>query len=70
MRTYPSEEALVAAYWRRLVRSIDPARAGKRGKPLSKTYSAVRQYFAASRNAPRRRSGSHQGRKINPSIAG
>jgi len=30
MRTFPSEEALVAAYWRKLARSIDRPRAGKR----------------------------------------
>jgi len=30
MRTFPSEEALVAAYWRRLARFIERPRAGKR----------------------------------------
>ena len=52
MKTFPSEEALVAAYWRRLARSIDRADAGKRQKPSglkTQTGSGVRQRFAGSR---------------------
>jgi hypothetical protein len=49
MRTFPSEEALVAAYWRKLARSIDRPRTGKRPKvPQSAGRSGVRQRFAAS----------------------
>jgi hypothetical protein len=53
MKTFLSEEALVAAYWRRLARSIDPAGGGERKKPSllkSRAGSGVRQRFAASRN--------------------
>jgi len=53
MKTFPSEEALVAAYWRRLARSIDGPRVGKgrKGSRLkSRVRSGVRQRFAASRN--------------------
>jgi hypothetical protein len=53
MNTFPSEEALVAAYWRRLARSIDSASGGKRRKTSSLKSQArlgVRQYFTASRN--------------------
>ncbi len=53
MRTFPSEEALVAAYWRKLARSIDWPRGGKRQK-LSRLKSGasprVRQRFTAARN--------------------
>jgi hypothetical protein len=50
MKIFPSEEALVAAYWRKLARSIDKARVGKRPK-LSQSASrrGVRQRFAASK---------------------
>ena len=62
MKTFPSEEALVAAYWRRLARSIDPG-AGKRKKPSSlelEAHVGPPQHFAAvKRNVkpaiPRRR---------------
>jgi hypothetical protein len=53
MKTFPSEEALVAAYWRRLAPSIDRTGAGKRRKssPLkSPAGSGARQRFAASRS--------------------
>jgi hypothetical protein len=53
MRAFPSEEALVAAYWRRLARSIDRAGAGKRRNSSwlkSQARSGVRQRFAASGN--------------------
>jgi hypothetical protein len=53
MRTFPSEEALVAAYWRKLARSIDRPRGGKRQKPSRFKLGArpgVRQRFTASRN--------------------
>jgi hypothetical protein len=67
MSTFPSAEALVAAYWRRLARSIDRADAGKRQKPSwlkTRAGSGVRQRFAASRNVKptiptRRVRGSH-----------
>ena len=67
MRTFPSEEVLVAAYWLKLARSIDRAGAGKRQKPpwlKSQRGSGVRQRFAASRNVKpttptRRARGSH-----------
>ena len=58
MRTFPSEEALVAAYWRRLARSIDPAGPGKRLKPSSLKSQA------------HLRSRGHLRRKITPAIAG
>jgi hypothetical protein len=49
MRMFPSEEALVAAYWRKLARSIDRPRTGKRPKlPQSAGRQGVRQRFAAS----------------------
>src|SRR5262249_27854032 len=54
MRTFPSEEALVAAYWRRLARSIDRARAGKRTKPSASESGArpgARQRFVGSNKA-------------------
>jgi hypothetical protein len=52
MRTFPSEEALVAAYWRKLARSIDRPRTGKRPKlPHSAGRSGVRQRLAASEPA-------------------
>ena len=84
MRTFPSEETLVAAYWRRLARSIDSASAGKRRKTSSlksQASAGVRQYLATSRNvkpavgtrrahASHLRSGGHPRRKINPAIAG
>jgi len=84
MRTFPSDEALVAAYWRRLARSIDWADTGKRGKSSSvklQAGSGVRQHLAASRNgkraiptrrtpASRLRSGGHIRRKIATAIAG
>ena len=84
MKTFPSEEVLVAAYWRRLARSIDPASGGKRRKISllkSQARTGVRQYLTASRNvrpatparrarASHLRSGGHQRRKINPAIAG
>jgi hypothetical protein len=53
MRTFPSEEVLVAAYWRRLARSIDRAGAGKRQKRSaseSRVRPGVRQQFAGSDN--------------------
>jgi hypothetical protein len=53
MKTFPSEEALVAAYWRRLARSIDRTGAGKRRKSSSLKLPVgpgARQRFAASRN--------------------
>src|SRR5262245_5057788 len=49
MKTFLSEEALVAAYWRRLARSIDKPRARKRrrlSRLKSGVRSAVRQRFA------------------------
>lgn len=50
MKTFPSEEALVAAYWRRLARSIDRADAGKRQKPSwLKTRTGLRQRFAGAK---------------------
>ena len=80
MNSFSSKEALVAAYWRRLARSIDSGSAGKRRKPSSQAHSRVRQYFSASRNvdpaiptrharASELRSGGHRRRKINPAIA-
>ena len=49
MKTFPSEEALVAAYWRKLARSIDRPRTGKRPKlPQSAGRPEVRQRFTAS----------------------
>src|SRR5262249_20534104 len=56
MNTFPSEEALVAAYWRRLARSIDSASGGKRRKTSSlksQVRLGVRRYFTASRNVTR-----------------
>jgi len=53
MKTFPSKEALVAAYWRRLARSIDRTGAGKRRKPSSLKLpvgAEARQRFAGSRN--------------------
>ena len=51
MKIFPSEEALVAAYWRRLARSIDRMGAGKRRKSLKLPVGPrARQRFAASRN--------------------
>ena len=68
MRTFPSQEALVAAYWGKLARSIDRPRDGKRQKLVwlkSGACSGVRQRFTDSRSvnqevqravrAPRRR---------------
>jgi hypothetical protein len=52
MRTFPSEEALVAAYWRKLARSIDWAGARKRGKTSPSESSArpgVRQRLRSAR---------------------
>jgi len=52
MNTFPSEEALVAAYWQRLARSIDPASAGKRRKAFSlksRGGTGVGQYLTGSR---------------------
>ena len=49
MKTFPSEGALVAAYWRKLARSIDRPRPGKRAKlPQSAGRPEVRRRFAAS----------------------
>jgi hypothetical protein len=51
MRTFPSEEALVAAYWRKLARSIDRSVGGKREKSSrlkSQPGSGVRQRLAGS----------------------
>jgi hypothetical protein len=81
MNGFQSKEALVAAYWRRLARSIDPASARKRKKSSSQARAAERQYFGASRNvkpaiptrlarASQLPSGGHLRRKINPAIAG
>jgi len=84
MRTFPSAEALVAAYWRRLARSIDWPSAGKRRKHSllkSQAHSGVRQYLAASRNvdpavptrrprASHLRTAGHRRGKITPAIAG
>jgi hypothetical protein len=52
MRTFPSEEALVAAYWRRLARSIDRTGVERRKSSSlkSKAQSGVRQYFTSSRD--------------------
>jgi hypothetical protein len=83
MNTFPAEEALVAAYLRRLARSIDSASAEKRRKTSSLKSHAragVRQYLATSRNiepaiptrparASRLRNGGHQHRKINLAMA-
>ena len=84
MRAFPSEEALVAAYWRRLARSIDGPSTGKRRKHSllkSHAHSRVGHYLAASRNVdpaiptgrPRtshlRTAGYRRG-KITPAIAG
>ena len=62
MTTFLSEEALVAAYWRRLARSIDPG-AGTRKKPSSlesEAHFGPPQHFAALKGnvkpaIPRRR---------------
>ena len=84
MNTFPAEEALVAAYWRRLARSIDSASAEKRRKTSSSKSQAragMRQYLAAVRNVkpaipirrPRAsvlRGGGHRRRKISPATAG
>ena len=84
MKTFPAEEALVAAYWRRLARSIDSASAEKRRKTSSSKSQAragMRQYLAALRNVkpatPTRRApasplrgGSDRHRKIRPATAG
>jgi len=81
MRAFHFEEELVAAYWRRLARSIDPASTGKGRKSSSQVRAGVRQDFTTSRNVdpaiPTRRarasrltSGAHQRRKINPTIPG
>ena len=84
MNTFLSEEALVAAYWRRLARSIDSASTEKGRKTSSlksQARAGVRQYLATSRNikpaistrrprASHLRSGGHQRRKINPATAG
>jgi len=54
MKTFLSGEALVAAYWRKLARSIDNPRIGKRAKlfPAARR-PRVRQSFADSQNANR-----------------
>jgi hypothetical protein len=54
MRTFPSKEALVAAYWRRLARSIDRAGAEKRRKSSaseSRVRPGVRQRLIGLANA-------------------
>ena len=64
MRTFPSEEALVAAYWRRLARSIDKGGVRKRPKlSRSGARAGVRQRFVSSKSlkpvvATRRKHGS------------
>jgi len=50
MRTFPSEEALVAAYWRKLARSIEKPGLRKRAKLSHSAGShGVRQHFAAAK---------------------
>jgi len=54
MRTFPSEEALVAAYWKKLGRSIerpDVEKLRNISLPKSKAQQGVRQRFAGSQNA-------------------
>ena len=50
MRTFPSEQALVAAYWRKLARSIDKPDLRKRAT-LSQSAGRPggRQHFAAAK---------------------
>jgi hypothetical protein len=53
MKTFLSEEALVAAYWRRLARSIDrtgPAKRRKSSSLKSPAGTGGRKRFAAPRN--------------------
>lgn len=67
MKTLLSQEALVAAYWRRLARSID-AGDGKQKKPLSlelEAHSGLRKHFTAFQRKvklaiPRRRASALQ----------
>jgi hypothetical protein len=54
MRTFPSEEALVAAYWKKLARSIEQPGVEKLrniSPPKSSARPGVRQRFAGSQNA-------------------
>ena len=53
MKAFPSEEALVAAYWRRLARSIDRTAGGKPEESSflkSQAGSGVWQRLTGSRN--------------------
>ena len=75
MRTFPSEEALVTAYWRRLARSTDRTSGGKPEASSflkSQAGSGVSQRLTGSRNVKpvmrtRRTRGSHMrnGRSTN-----
>ena len=51
MRTFPSEQALVAAYWRKLARSIEKPGLRKRAKlSHSAGRPGVRQHVAAAKH--------------------
>jgi len=70
MRTFPSEEALVAAYWRKLARSIERPDFGKR---RTASLHSVAKHRNGSTSKPRTRTGVRQrfasSEKLKPAFA-
>jgi hypothetical protein len=70
MRTFPSKEALVAAYWRKLARSIERPDFGKRG---AASLHSVAKHRNGATSKPRTRPGVRQrfasSEKLKPALA-